>query len=602
MNFLAPYNIWSLCFVVAVLCLMVLNYRLKKNIIHKIISKELWAELMPKTAAGRLFSRNVMVLLVLFFICLALMRPHWGYSLQEVKKKGVDIFILVDVSDSMRAQDIKPSRIERSKRELVDLLGILEGDRVGLIPFAGDPYVACPLTTDYEVFDLFISELSPDLIPTPGTDLAAAINLAVKSFDPVRSRAKAIILLTDGEITLGELGALSAELAKNEIRVFVIGLGDTRGAPVPKPGGDGFIADAKGNLVISKLDEEGLQWLAQETGGTYVRSVTGDLDLEQIYLKGIKKVLEADELKSGMRKTPLERFQIPLLLGFIFLLLEPLMGWGKKGIVCLIFFISMGSGPSHAWDLLDFERANQAYDKKEYDQAGEGYRSLIQGGEKAAKVHYNLGNTLYRQGKYQEAGREYTEALNSGEQAIREDSLYNLGGALYRQDQLQEAVSTYDRLLEMNPDHQQGRLNRDFILKKIAEQKQAQNEEKKQEESKQEKKEEQKSDQEQNSNEQKQEQASHDQEKKSDSENDPSQPDQQNSADSEKQKADGQAQKQEQEAANGDQKSADGDGKKMSRNQAEQWLNALEDDPEGALRDMIKRQLPLQPKRIDKPW
>lgn len=596
MNFLAPYNIWTLCFAAAVLCLMVLNYRLKKNIIHKIISKELWAELMPKTAAGRLFSRNVIVVLVLLFICLALMRPHWGYSLQEVKKKGVDLFMLVDVSDSMRAQDIKPSRIERSKRELVDLLGILEGDRVGLIPFAGDPYVACPLTTDYEVFDLFINELSPDLIPTPGTDLAAAINLAVKSFDPVKSRAKAIILLTDGEITLGDLGGLPDELAKNEIRVFVIGLGDTRGAPVPKPTGDGFIADEKGNLVISKLDEEGLRLLARETGGTYVRSVTGDLDLEQIYLKGIKKVLEADELKSGMRKIPLERFQIPLILGFIFLLLEPLMGWGRKGVLSLVFFIFMGSGSSHAWNLLDFERANQAYDKQKYDQAGEGYMSLIQEGEKAAKYHYNLGNTLYRQGKYQEAGREYTEALNSAEEAIREDSLYNLGGALYRQDQLQEAVSTYDRLLEMNPDHQKGRLNRDFILKKIAEQKQAQNEEKKKQENKEEKKEEQKNDQEQNSNEQNQEQANSDQEKKTDSEGDS--------------KADGQSQKQEaandgegdKEQEQGDQKPTDSDGNKMSRRQAEQWLNALEDDPEGALRDMIKRQLPLQPKRIDKPW
>ncbi|MBI2340527.1 MAG: VWA domain-containing protein [Deltaproteobacteria bacterium] len=291
---------------------------------------------MPGFRPARRIFKAVLVVLGIFFVCTALLRPQWGYTLREVKRKGIDLYVLVDTSDSMMAEDISPNRMERAKRELVDLMKYLHGDRIGLIAFAGRPFVACPLTTDYEAFGLFLDTLDTDLIPVQGTDISGAVETALNSFPPDAQRSKAIILITDGEDTRGGMAQAAQKAKEGEVRIFVIGMGSEKGAPIPLREGSGFKKDKNGGVVISRLDESSLQQLALATGGSYVRSVTGDLDLEQIYLKGIKEVLEARELKSESKIVGEERFQLPLLLALLLLLLEPFVGetkapikWGK---------------------------------------------------------------------------------------------------------------------------------------------------------------------------------------------------------------------------------------------------------------------------------
>lgn len=295
-----------------------------------IISKDLWSRMMPEFRPKMRYVKSALILLGIFFLGVALLRPQWGYQIREVKRVGIDIYVIVDTSDSMLAEDISPNRMERAKRELIDLLNYLRGDRIGLIAFAGRPFIACPLTVDYSAFRLFIDELDTDLIPVPGTDISGALQKALSSFDPGDNRSKAIILITDGEQTEGRLAAVIQKAKNMGVRIFVIGMGSEKGAPIPLKDGLGFKKDQAGKVVISSLKEEELQKLALATGGTYVRSVTGDLDLEQIYLKGIKRVLEAKELKLDQKIIGDERFQVPLFFAVLLILLEPLIREAKR--------------------------------------------------------------------------------------------------------------------------------------------------------------------------------------------------------------------------------------------------------------------------------
>jgi Ca-activated chloride channel family protein len=226
----------------------------------------------------------------------------------------------------MLVEDIEPNRLERARREILDLLRVVEGDRVGLIAFAGAAFVQCPLTLDYAALQMFLSALAPDLIPVPGTDLGAAIESAAVSFDFKSETDKVILLITDGEDN-EKRGLEAAEKAAGKgIKVFVFGIGEPSGGPIPSGDGKGgFRKDDAGKLVLSKLDEDSLRRIASATGGTYVRSLAGDLDLDVLYFEGIKSRTEAQTLKSGKVKVYEERFALFLLAAFLFLLLEGLI-------------------------------------------------------------------------------------------------------------------------------------------------------------------------------------------------------------------------------------------------------------------------------------
>ena len=256
------------------------------------------------------------------------MQPRWGFQWEDIKRQGIDIMVAIDVSQSMLAEDIKPSRLERAKRKVYDLCRMLEGDRIGLIAFAGTSFVQCPLTLDYGAFKIFLDYLEPDLIPVPGTAIGQAIRAAINSFSRRERTSKALIIITDGEDHEGNPLEAAQEAKKEGIRIFTIGVGQEGGAPIPmKDGSGGFKKDERGELVLSRLDEAALQKIALETGGSYVRSVTGDLDLNKIYQEDIRGTIEKKELLSTRKKRWEERFQwflfaAILLLGIEFFMRE----------------------------------------------------------------------------------------------------------------------------------------------------------------------------------------------------------------------------------------------------------------------------------------
>jgi Ca-activated chloride channel family protein len=309
----------------AVLLLLFLARQQRRGM-ERFAEEGLIGRLAPAVNKGRRFLKALLLLSSLGLLILALSGPRWGSHYQEVQQKGVDIMVLVDVSPSMMVADVEPNRLERARREINDFLRVVEGDRVGLVAFAGAAFVQCPLTLDYGALRMFLGALEPDLIPVPGTDLGAAIETGISAFDLNSETDKVLLLITDGEDNENKGYDAAREAAEKGIKIFVFGIGDPSGAPVPAGDGKGgFRKDANGKVILSKLDEEGLKRIASVTGGGYVRSVAGDLDLDVLYFEGIKQHTKAATLKSGKIKVYEERFAIFALAAFLFLLVEGVM-------------------------------------------------------------------------------------------------------------------------------------------------------------------------------------------------------------------------------------------------------------------------------------
>jgi len=251
-------------------------------------------ELMQKTGLAVRSSvrwlRRTMMLLGILLAVIALARPQWGARLTHIEQKGVDIVLAMDTSKSMLAQDIKPSRLEKAKYELDKLIELLQGDRIGIVCFAGTAFTLSPLTLDYSAARLFLQSISTEVVPEPGTCLADALKAAAENFNPSEHKYKVILLLTDGEDHCKELGydplKAAEEVKKQGAVVYTIGIGSAEGGPIPllnEAGGLEYKRDSTGERIMSRLDEDTLKQLALATGGKYYHSTAGELEVEKIY-------------------------------------------------------------------------------------------------------------------------------------------------------------------------------------------------------------------------------------------------------------------------------------------------------------------------------
>lgn len=299
------------------------EYKKKQTLLKKFAGQKVLEKLVN---SGSYRLEILKIILILFSFSLAvfsLTSPKYGYKIEEIKRKGGDIIVAVDVSKSMMAEDVKPNRLERAKRELKDLLDNLQGDRIGLVAFAGTSFLQCPLTLDYQAFGIFLDYLDPSLIPIPGTSIGNALETAVKAFPKEGRGSQSIILITDGEDQEDSIKPLLQTLKDKKIRVFSIGIGKEEGVPIPDE--TGLKKDESGNIVLTKLDSKSLDNLSKETGGFYINSVSGDIDVQKIYFEGIKSDSQDGEFNSSKRQIWEERFQIFVGLALLFLILEILL-------------------------------------------------------------------------------------------------------------------------------------------------------------------------------------------------------------------------------------------------------------------------------------
>lgn len=280
---------------------------------------------------GRKFKKFLVVMGIILMV-LALLRPQWGFTWQEVKRQGLDILVALDTSNSMLAEDVLPNRLERAKLAIKDMVKKLKGDRIGLVAFSGNAFLQCPLTVDYNGFLLTLDDVDVDSVPVGGTSISQAIYTALKSYEGGKKKNKVLVIITDGEDLEGGVEAAITQAKAAGVKIFTLGIGTEGGELIPLEGNRGkmvFLKDPNGEVVKTRLMEKELQRIALETGGMYVRSAGAELGLDIIYDEKLAK-LEKKEIKSKMEKQYHERFQIPLAAAFLLVLIEPLIGDRKK--------------------------------------------------------------------------------------------------------------------------------------------------------------------------------------------------------------------------------------------------------------------------------
>jgi Ca-activated chloride channel homolog len=321
-RFANPEFLYLLLLLPVLFIVWIINYYRRRKSLAKLGESSLVEGLMPELSSTRPAVKLILQLFSVAFMTIILARPQFGSKIEEVKRKGVEVIIALDVSNSMLAEDIQPNRLERAKQAITRLVESLENDKIGLIVFAGDAYTQIPITTDYISAKMFLSTISPDIVPKQGTAIGSAIDLGIRSFSPGTGKSKAMIIITDGENHEDDPVAKSKEAAAAGIVIYTVGIGSVEGVPVAvyTNGRKDFLKDAQGNTVITKLDENILKEIAISTNGKYVRANNSNIGLDQIFndIKGLKK----QELEGKMYTEYNDQFQIFAGISLFLLLVD----------------------------------------------------------------------------------------------------------------------------------------------------------------------------------------------------------------------------------------------------------------------------------------
>ena len=438
------------------------------------------------------------LLLVAIFCCfLALARPQYGDNWIEVKQKGIDILIAVDTSRSMLARDILPNRLQRAKLAIRDFVGQLDGDRVGLMPFAGSSYLMCPLTTDYSAFLSSLDAIDANTIPIGGTDLAGVISSADSLLEG-EANHKILVLVTDGEDLEGTALEAAEKAAQAKMTIYTVGVGTAKGELIPDlQGGRGtFVKDDSGNIVRSRLDETTLTHIAEKTGGLYVPLGNTGQGFTTIYQQKLELVPK-QEHHERMERRPIERFYWPIAAALLLLAMEflisgrkPTRHFGlplikstgrrifkrKELLIVLLFFT--GILPVDA----NGSTADELYLQGDYQQAEQEYTKELHQDPENTRLQFNLGDSQYKNKAYEKAVDSYEQALQSDDLGLQAKTYYNLGNARYQlgktalksdptpaMELYRKAIEAYEGGLALNPDDKNASFNRDLVKKQLEE-------------------------------------------------------------------------------------------------------------------------------------
>jgi Ca-activated chloride channel family protein len=284
---------------------------------------EILKDLMPDTSETRPLIKFLLLLFVYIFLIIGIARPQFGSKLQQVKRKGIEMIIALDVSNSMLAQDIKPNRLEKAKQSISKLVERLVNDRIGLIVFAGQAYTQIPITSDYVSAKMFLSSISPGIVPVQGTAIGAAIKLAMSSYTSQEDMSRVLIIITDGENHEDNAIEMAKQAAEKGIKIYTIGVGLPKGAPVAMPSKSGqpvFLKDKDGKVVISKLDEKTLEEIAAVGNGKYIRANNTRLGLNALF-EDINK-LDKKEIDAKVYSEYADIFQYPVGIALLLLIIE----------------------------------------------------------------------------------------------------------------------------------------------------------------------------------------------------------------------------------------------------------------------------------------
>ena len=328
MGFIHPEVLWLLVLIVPLAALWTFTRRRRDAKLSRFAVPENWDILNRNVSTRARFHKGALILLALCFSVVAAARPYWGEREQELPQRGLDIIFAVDVSYSMLARDVPPTRMEHAQLLLRQVLAELPGQRVGIMPFAGDAFLQCPLTLDYRIVNTVLRQLDHRAIDYPGTNIPAVIDQSIEAFERSGSGTRTIVLLTDGEDHSEAIVEAARRAAENDIIIFALGIGTREGSPVLMPDGI-YLEDRTGAKVLTRLDEQILATLANETGGRAYTMGDG-VRLDPGPLVSDLRRLKQGEFGAQTRVIREERYQWPLALALLCLLAEGLLGERRR--------------------------------------------------------------------------------------------------------------------------------------------------------------------------------------------------------------------------------------------------------------------------------
>lgn len=299
--------------------------KLRADHIREFADEQSAKALMPSSSSVKPWIKAILFTLAFAFFVIGLARPQTGAKLVEHKSSGVEVMICLDVSNSMLAEDYSPNRLERAKLAISRFVDKLDGDRIGLIIFAGQSFVQLPITTDYVSAKMFLSSIEPGSVPVQGTDIADAIRTAVRSFSTQSTRSRAVIIISDGENHEASAVEAAKTAAETGVKIFTVGVGTPEGKPIPYHGG--LLKDKDGNTVVTKLDEESLLEIARVGGGSYVRA--GDLEFGLNPIIDNIRSLQEEEFSSMVFEEYDEQYMYCFAVALLLLVVEMLIGQRK---------------------------------------------------------------------------------------------------------------------------------------------------------------------------------------------------------------------------------------------------------------------------------
>ena len=490
MNFGAPSWFWALLAIPLLAVLFARGERRAALRLREFVSERLLPNLALTVDWRRRKLRFALVLLGFALAVTALAKPQWGYIYEDVKRKGLDLIFAVDTSRSMLSNDVPPSRLQRVKLATQDLLHELQGDRVGLVAFAGRAFLQAPLTIDYSAAVESINDLDTNTIPEGGSNISAAIDLGVQTFGKSAIGNRALIIFTDGEELSGDAMKTAKAAADAGVRIFTVGVGTPEGSLIPlsgEGGGTGFVKDSNGQVVKSKLDEKRLKEIAEATGGFYIHLEDGPRTMKRLFEEGLAK-MQAGDIDDRLSRRSIERYQWPLgaallVLTASFLIRErkrvrvssqstmaPRPALATAALLLSLVASSLGAGPG-----LD------AYRNENYSEAYQQFEKTLKehpNTHAADKIQFDAGAAAYKMGDFNKALEWFSQSLLSKDKTLQQKSHYNIGRTLEERGDraetnekalgdLHNAQSHYEEAITLNPNDERAKANLEEVKKKI---------------------------------------------------------------------------------------------------------------------------------------
>lgn len=482
-RFADPSYLYLLSLIPLLAIIRIFVARNQRHKIRRLGDVELICQLIPGVSKWRPFFKFILLEVILTLLIIMLARPQMGTSISHEKRTGIETIIALDVSNSMLAQDVEPSRLDRSKMMIENLVDNFKDDKVGLIVFAGDAFVQLPITSDYVSAKMFLSDISPAMIATQGTDIARAIDMATHSFTQQKGIGKAIIVITDGENHEG--GAVEAANAarKDGMRVYVLGVGSTKGSPIPIPGSGDYMKDNSGSTVMSALNEDMCRQIAKAGGGAYIH-VDNNVNAQDQLNSELDK-LARKETSSVIYSDFDEQFQAFGVIALVLLIVETcildkknrifhrfrLFSAKKKNVTFVLLAIFCCSTALAQSDRQYIREGNRKFQAGNYLKAEVDYRKALEKNSRNPQAEFNLGNALLAQQKDSAAIVAYERAAKIETNPRRKAMSYHNIGVICQGHRLfGEAIEAYKNALRLNPKDDETRYNLELCKRQLRQQ------------------------------------------------------------------------------------------------------------------------------------